>query len=211
MKGILFLVVGFLFFPVSERPDNWVLRKDKDGVKVYTRDKEGSKLKELKIVTDCPGTLSECVSLLYDKDHLKDWVYGCVESSLLKRVSDKEMYHYQRTEAPWPVDDRDVIVHSIMNQDPTTKEITISSTCKPDYLDKKKDVVRVRDYTAVWSFAPSTNNTIHLTYYLSVDPGGALPAWIVNMAVDDGPIKTIDAMKKKLKDYKGKKLSFISE
>jgi hypothetical protein len=191
------ILLGFLTFFCSafvtlkqSKGSDWTLKKNESGIAVYTRDAEGSDFKELKAVTYVKTSLSSIVSLLNDWDTYPQWVYKCGKSTTLKKISETEVMHYQTVVAPWPVDSRDFVVNVKLTQDPVSKIVSIVSTCKPDYIPKVPDYVRITEFKASWTLIPLKDGTIQVTYQLLVNPGGYVPAWLVNLAVIDGPFDT---------------------
>lgn len=193
--------------------DYWALKKEECGIKVYLRSNEYSSFKELKSVVTLKTSLSSIVALLNDWESYPEWVYRCGKSSTIKRISDNEVIHYQTVVAPWPVDSRDFVVHVKLTQDPITKTITIVSTSQPDYIPKTENFVRIRDFRAFWTLIPKLDGTVEVTYQLMVDPGGYVPAWLVNLAVVEGPYETKVNLKKwVMKDkYQKAVISYIKE
>lgn len=52
-----------------------------------------------------------------------------------------------------------------------------------DVVPERKDVVRVRLNDGYWRFEPrDAGRRTYATYYLFTDPGGAIPAWMVDKA-----------------------------
>jgi hypothetical protein len=68
-------------------------------------------------------------------------------------------------------------------------------------------------FKATWIFKPLSKNTVSVEYQLLVDPAGDVPAWFVNLTMVDGPLKTIQNMKKLVQQEKYQKaqFSFITE
>lgn len=180
----------------SELSDEWQLKKFENGIAVYTRNAKNSSFKELKSVTSVKSSLKSVVALLNDWDSYPKWVYKCGKSSTLKRINEKEVIHYQNVVAPWPVDNRDFIVHVKLEQDEKTKTVTITSISKHDYIPVIPDHVRIKEFTASWTLIPLKDGTTEIIYQLSVNPGGNIPAWLVNLAVVDGPYETLTHLKK---------------
>jgi hypothetical protein len=60
---------------------------------------------------------------------------------------------------------------------------------------------------------PSKDGVIQINYQLMVNPGGYVPAWIVNMAAIDGPFETMVHFKEFIvkEKYQKAKVSFIKE
>ena len=204
-----FLIVGFS--PKTQTND-WELKKFEKGVSVYTRLTENSKYKELKAVFQVKASLSSVIVLLNDVESYPQWVYRCGKSKLLKKDSDKHLIRYQTVVAPWPVDNRDLIVEVNSYQDEKTKIVYQKVNAQPDHSPQVKDHVRIRDFRATWTIKPLKNGIVEVQYELLVDPGGNIPAWIVNLAVVDGPYETSLIMKDRLshEKYQKAKLSFIT-
>ena len=213
-QGAMIACLCFLsFHPPAENPDgSWKLKKDIEGIKVYLRASKSSALKELKTVTRYKASLTSIVQLVSDKESYPKWVYGCSKSYYLKRIKDNESYHYQETDTPWPLSNRDLIVHNIVLQDSATRVVTIQSTGYPDYIPQKQGIVRVPHFHAYWKFTPLPKNEVEAEYVMSLDPGGEIPDWVVNLAVSEGPVKTLKNMQELLShDRSHKNLSYIKD
>jgi hypothetical protein len=61
--------------------------------------------------------------------------------------------------------------------------------------------LRVTDFHAKWVFTP-TSNGIKGVYTLHSDPAGELPDVVINMFVDEGPVNSMKALKKMIKEKK---------
>ena len=193
--------------------DPWQLKKNESGIAVYTRPAENSKFKELKSVTTYKTSLSSIVALINDFESYPQWVYRCGASSVLKKNSETDLIHYQTVNTPWPTDNRDFVVRVVLHQDPITKVITQTATCLPNYIPKVPGFVRILEFKAVWTLIPLKNGMVEANYQLLVNPGGNIPAWLINLAVVDGPFETAFNMKTWLKKEKYQKtvLSYVKE
>ncbi|MEO6037726.1 MAG: hypothetical protein ABIQ93_04875, partial [Saprospiraceae bacterium] len=101
---LLLISIGLFQLPVySQGSDGWLLKNDKDNVQVFY--KKTDDVQEIKLVTSLKTTLSGLVHLLSDVENYPNWGYKVMESRLLKRVSDTEMYYYTRLDFPWPLAD----------------------------------------------------------------------------------------------------------
>ncbi len=209
--SLLLLFLSFTsFYYIS---GEWTLKKYSDGVAVYNRDLDTSSIKELKAVTQIKTTLSGFIALLEDRETYPKWVYKCGKSYLVKKISESEGYYYQNVLAPWPIDNRDFVVHVKVVQDPKTKVVVQTSTCVPGFIPKVEGHVRITQFKAVWTLTPMKNGFVNCEYQLLVHPGGNIPAWLVNLAAIDGPFETtvnlrIWVLQQK---YQKTKLSFIEE
>ena len=132
---IVFLLSLTSFFTMAQG-DGWVLKSEKDGIKVYF--KKTSDVYEVKLATSIQTSLSGIVHLLDDVGNYPKWGYKVVESTLLKKVNDKEMYYHSKFDFPWPLDDRDIIMHTHLEQDAKTNVIHTYSTAAPTYIPEEK-------------------------------------------------------------------------
>ncbi len=189
----------------------WVFKGQKDGIKVYYRQTQD--VHELKLATTVRASLPGLAQLFDDVPNYTKWSYRVVESRLVKRVSETEMYYYVRIDFPWPLSDRDLIMHSYLQQDPHTRTIVSASKAAPDMLPVKDGVVRIRKAHSKWVITPTTPGVLAVEYYLYSNPGGNLPDWLINMAIDMGPRESIKNMRTLLLDpqYQNVRLAHIRE
>mgnify|MGYP000244705578 CR=1 FL=1 len=196
---------------LNSKEKGWKLRKEEDGIKVFSRDREGSNFKEIKITCTLKTTASGLVHALSIKEDFTKWIYACSESRLLKEISATETIHYQVTDAPWPVDDRDLIVHTKVVQNSDNGVIDIIGKGIYNYTPVNRNKVRVPKYEAHWIITPKNKNTMDIVYLIAVDPGGSLPAWVVNLGLSDGPLKTMKNLKSRLPQYQDVKIPYIKD
>lgn len=207
--GLLILAVSAPIF--SQTNDGWVLKNEKSGVKVYYR--KTSDLYELKLTTALKAPLSGMVQLFDDVSKYTVWGYKVTEARLVKRVSPTEMYYYAKIDFPWPMSDRDLVMHTKLEQLPDCNTITSTSVAVSGMVPESKDMVRIKKAHSKWTVTPGTGGWLAVEYYLYSDPGGNLPDWAVNLAVDVGPRETIKNIRETLKDprYQNTKLAHIRE
>jgi hypothetical protein len=214
MKNSLIFLFSLCFiFSVAQDDKGWTLKKNEDGISVYSKKSSESDIRELKSVCTLKTSLKTIVAVINDWENYPDWVYRCGESKTLKKISDTEGMHYQTVLVPWPAQNRDFVVNIKLTQDEKTGVVTILSTCKADYIPKAKDHVRITKLVASWTMIPLKEGTIEVINRIHVDPGGNIPAWLVNMAATEGPYQTMVKLKDMIgkKKYIDAKLDFIKE
>lgn len=207
----LLLALALPFGASAQSKEGWVLKNEKAGVKVYYR--KTSDIHELKLATAIKAPLPGIAHLLDDVDKFSTWGYKVSEARLVKRVSPTEMYYYAVLDFPWPMSDRDVVLHTKLEQDPHSNAIVSTSVAVAGMVPEKKDVVRIKKTTTKWTITPGTGGWMGVEYYLHSDPGGNLPDWAINLALDVGPRETIKKMRETLKgpNYQNTKLAHIKE
>ena len=192
---------------------SWELKKEKNGVKVFTRSIEGSNFKEFKSVGVHSGSISSLISVLQDDSNFCNWFPDCKEFKLLKKPSRLERYQYMVVKAPFPVNNRDTIQHTVLNQDPVTKTVTINLSASPEIIPEVPGTVRVPKSKGVWKFTPLDNNQVEVFFQLHSDPGGSLPEWVANIFVTETPLKAVIILIKLAGEdkYANNKLDYIIE
>lgn len=208
--GLLFFLSLVPFYTPEQDP-SWVFKKKSDGIKIYTRESTDSNIKELKFTMQINSTMVGAIAVLTDVENYDQWVYKCNESLTLEEINNLKSFCYYHVDFPWPMSDRDMIVYSEVNQDPNTKTVTSSSYGRPEFIPEKEGLVRIYDHFNQWVFKPVSANKIEITYLLKSDPGGNIPDWMVNLAIDQGPLKSMKGFLSALDHpvYKGQEVPGI--
>ncbi len=179
--------------------NDWILKTDKEGIKVFTKNIENSSLKVSKTVCVINASLSRITAVLLDINSSADWVYSTKKATLLKQLNPLELYYYSEVSVPWPASNRDYVVHMKVSQDEKTKSVSVVGENKPTYLPVVKNIVRIQQSYTKWSMTPLQNGQVQIEYYLQVDPGGIVPAWLINMFSTKGPFETFKNLRLQVK------------
>lgn len=179
----------------------WELVKDEDGIKVYLRTVPGSKIKEFKGVTNINSSLDSILAVLDDTEACPKWIHNCKDPAKLSEISFNEGYIYQVIDFPFPVKDRDIILHSVMTQKADTKQVTIQLNAVPGYISETKNV-RIKKSDGFYLLKPLPGGTIEVTWQHHTEPGGRIPKWLVNSLLVDTPFKTLNNLRKIVKEEK---------
>jgi hypothetical protein len=206
----LLLLLCFRTSPVTAQ-DKWKFLTEKEGIKVYTKSIPDSKINALKVECTINTTLSALVTLLMDVKAAPQWVYHTKSCVLIQRLSPAELYYYSEVNLPWPLENRDFVAHVKVTQDKATKVVIMEAPAVPGFIAKKKGIVRVDHSVGFWIITPLDKGNVKVEYSLQVNPGGAIPAWAVNLLSSQGPIESFINMRKMLlgNDYRNATLGFI--
>ena len=214
------ILTSLMFFSLLSFPavqaqygTGWELKRDKGGVKVYVRESPHSKIKELRFTSTLDASLNAIAYLLTNVEGFDEWVYASVKSETIRKISDQEIYYYTEMDFPWPFSNRDLVLYSRFWQDPHTLAIHSRTTSAHWLMPEKEGIVRITVADLRWTFTPIGNGRVRVDYYLKSDPGGKIPAWLVNLAADQGPLQTMALLRKELakEKYKYTKLAFVQE
>ena len=210
-KTLLCLLILLITSNSLVAQSNWELAVEKEGVKVYTSSVPASKVKAVKVQCQLQARASQVVALLLDVESAPDWIYHTKSCKLIRQVTPSELYYHSEVSLPWPAENRDFVAHLTVTQNPQTKVVTIDGPSVKGMVPIAKGVVRVSDSKGRWILTPQSGNRLQVEYSLHVDPGGAIPAWLINMFATQGPLDIFRQMKIELKKpkYQDAQLSFI--
>jgi len=173
----------------AQAQDNWQLKKEEEGILVYTGSSPNSDFKSIKVECTVKAKTTQLVAFLLDLDAQRDWVYNNKNTSLIKKIDANEMIFYSEVSVPWPCTNRDYISHITITQ-PNPKLVTIDAHAEPGLLPAKEGKVRVKDSKAHWEVTRAGSDLLKIVYTVQFDPSGAIPAWLTNMFVTKGPLLT---------------------
>ena len=185
--------------------DNWILEKDKDNIKIWTRDTETSKIKSFKAITTFNVSVAQLAAVLSDVKAYPEWMADISTTEVLEEINENECYYYFEVDAPWPVSNRDNVVHFILTENYQTKGFKIDVTGHADYIAEKQDIVRIPLSIGSWQITPIREGETEVVFEYAADPGGKLPAWAINIFIVDGPFKTLSNLKEFVKQEKYQK------
>ena len=200
MKNNKLAVLLILFIPLMLLPcmlfsQTWKFVKEKDGVKLFTRDEKGMNLKFFKGVAEINQSTEKIYALLEDVNHNEWWDANLKQIKVLQYEKNKRSQLYMVYTMPWPFKSRDLSVNMTFTINQTTGEYKVTSVPLSGVSPENKDLVRIKDYRQVWTLKPENNKTyLELEFY--VDPVENIPNWLLNMILIDTPISSIKALRK---------------
>ncbi|MBK7475494.1 MAG: START domain-containing protein [Haliscomenobacter sp.] len=186
---ITLLFIAFSF-ALAAQETTWKLKKSSDGIEVYYRSVPESPINELRIKTSIRASMPALLSVMRDFSRYPQWIYQCTEASRIEKVNEREFVYYGVIDFPWPLADRDFVARSRITQNPETGVVHIEVKGIPGYKPLVKDRVRIPVMQYQWTLTPG-NGVLTVDYQLRSDPGGSLPAWAINLGLDQGPVQTI--------------------
>lgn len=206
-------VLAFCFSLASAHAQEWKLRTNKNGIRVYSREVSGSKIHALKVESTFDVPASRLIAVILDIEGATEWLYSTKSCTTLKTVSPSEVYYYSEVRFPWPVSNRDFIAHLKVSQDAGTKTIHVHAENVSEMVPEKKGIVRITQSVGEWTIQPEGKDKVYVQYELRVDPAGSLPAWLVNMLSSKGPYESFLNLKTQLlkPKYANAKFSFIAD
>jgi hypothetical protein len=203
-KSLFMLSTLLLTLNVVQAQNNWELRRNENGITIYSRRSANGKIVELHLQCQFNATPQQLVAQILNISHYSDWVYGNKRSEVIKKVSGQDLIYFTEAHLLWPVQDRDLVLD--LNTSPATATAPLTITVKsiPGYLPLKKHFIRVPYSLAVWKVTPIPGNKIAIDYTFNLDPGGSIPGWLVNLTIATGPYKSFTMLGNILNAENGK-------
>lgn len=199
LRIYILLLAGFLFAGNVFGQGEWSLVKDKDWIRIYESYMDHSNFKRIKVECTLDGTFDKLMTVLNDVSNHKNWIYNTKTSRILKRISPTEYYYYTETSLPWPLQNRDAVVHIKFYRDSQNRFLKIAAEGVPDYLPAVSGKIRVPRSANSWMVTMPVPDKLHIVYVFEADPGGSLPSWLVNALVDKGPYESFKKLAEQLK------------
>jgi hypothetical protein len=195
MKKIILLMLLSCAFIMSQAQTSWELKKDEEGIKVYTSTVPNSNIRAVKVTCTLETNFSTLTALLLDSKAHEQWVYNTKQSYLVKQLSANNLLYYSEISMPWPLSNRDVVVEMNISQQPGTNVMYVSANAVAGYTAVNKNKIRVTMSKVNWTVMPAGNNRLSIEYIGLGDPGGEVPAWLVNSFSTKGPFETFKKLK----------------
>lgn len=193
--------IGFISF-LCQAQENWKLTGEQDGIKTWSRKMPDSRINAVKLEAVFNTSLSRITGVIADVARYDSWVYNSRGSRLLKQVSPSELYYYSEVIFPWPATNRDFVSHIQIIQDVTSKVVTINANNVSGWEPLHPRRVRIIQSNGKWTLTPVGQKEVRAEYVLLVDPGGELPAWIINSFSAKGLVQTFKNLRSLLQQSK---------
>ena len=194
-KHVNFIFIS-VFFVLNSFSQEWTLKKESDGVKIYTRDVKGSSIQEFRGEVVAKSNLSTILSVIDNIADYPKWMYKCSYAERLKKINESSGYSYSVLDQSWPVTDRDACTFYSVTQDSITMVVTISIKGVSNYIPVKSDKVRMPSIKGFWQLIPLSKGVTKIVYQIHSEAGGEIPAAVVNMFVTDTPYYNLLNLKK---------------
>lgn len=208
-------VSGVKAWPTDEEvaAEGWEYSNDDDGVRVWRRDVEGSRVVAFRGETVIDAPIAKVVSVLDDTSRRLEWVHSAKETRKIRQVGTLERVEYNHTGAPWPVRDRDFVYLAKIALDRTLKQVRIAIHSVADEAMPEADCcVRGEIAKSLYILTSVENGTkTHITVEVNADPKGAIPKFIANIFQKSWPRKTLLGVKRQVQKEDVKPLKMVED
>ena len=199
IRGLLVFLLASMTEAASANQGRWETVVEHSGIHVSERWDKGKVLPTFRGQVTLDSDIWSILSILEDTARSHEWVHRCMESRQLERQGLTHYVIYNRTDAPWPFQDRDVVVASTVTIPESGNEIfiKIESTDHPA-APTPNDTTRMPYLLGHYRLKMLTPLTTWVEYQIDADPGGNLPRWLIRLATKDLPFKTLNGLRSRV-------------
>jgi hypothetical protein len=187
-----------VFLSLQMKGQTWEFAKEKDGIRIYTMKVDGKPLKAYKGIAEINAPADKVFALIEDVNNTDWWDKNLSQIKVLGYEKNRFARYHLIFDMPWPVSDRELYVDAKVTVEPETgiRQIT-AGPLKVD-IPAQKEMIRIDEYRQTWTVRPVNPNLTHVTLEGFVNPGGSLPAWVINMFIVDSPMNSIGEIRKRM-------------
>jgi hypothetical protein len=188
IAGVLLVAL----FPLgSASAESWRIELHKDGIRVSSRQFDGSPIRAIKAETDISAPFARAVALLLDAPMRPSWDEHCVEATVHERVSGVEDVIYVHNDLPWPATDRDMVLRRTWSIAADGSMAQIRAAVADGLLPEVPGRVRVKKADGVWTVLRLDESRVRVSTHLHAEPGGPIPGWLMNRLSIQGPFNAL--------------------
>lgn len=188
------LLVALLISTSLFSQEQWELKKNKNSVKVWTKDAPGWSLRQYRAACLINANVDSVFNFVIDWSKRTSWYAENTVCKVLHQSGTDEFIIYEVYAAPWPVDDRDIISKVLTSKEPNGSYL-IRVSALPNYAPRKKDLVRVEKALGSWKIEQIDENTTQVSLEAKSNSGGEVPEWLANMFIEETPFKSLSNLK----------------
>jgi hypothetical protein len=208
-------LIAWLFLGAGPRlatASDWEVIAERDGIVVSRRLVQDRAFPQLRAVAEVQASSYEILAVLLDVPAHVRWLPDCLESKPLRRLDTWRLIIYTRTNAPWPVPDREAIIENeVIFLDPPSKvKVKFEAIDAPD-VARARGTVRMRTLNGYYAIEAIDNQRSLVHYELDADPVGTLPAWLVKMQSTRNPFETLSGLRRRLEETRGQYAAEIAQ
>jgi hypothetical protein len=196
--------------------EDWQLKKEKDGIRIYTRwieAEEGRMARQMHAIMQVDAGLDASVMALTDEVQVKKWLNRAKDYYHFDGTDSHHWYAYTQFKIPWPLDNQDLITYNILEQDDNTLAVQVLLEGRPDHRPEENGVKRIPHFDGKWIFTPLPDGKVQIEYFIFTKSKPVLPRWVIDPIVESGLWSTFADMQAIILENEADdvKLSFLTD
>ncbi|OEK09588.1 hypothetical protein A8C32_12860 [Flavivirga aquatica] len=172
--------------------EEWVLKKNTNNIKIYTRHQKDFAFDEYKATTLVNTPINDVLTELLDAPKYYENCPSGI-SHYIKPIGGNKHVFYAHKEFPWPIKNRDIVTLLTVKKI-SDKKIKLTLESLPNEIPKKDKTIRIKILMGHWLLEESNDEKTKITQQLFLDPEGSLPPFIVNTLLIKGPYRTFSQL-----------------
>ena len=195
--NIIFILLISLITTVNA--NEWKKVKNRKNVDVYSREIPGSKIVAFRGVGMIDAPIQNVISVIHDTSRVKEWMSDMAETVVLERKSKFEKVEYNRTNAPWPLWDREFVYWVKVEVKEKGKEIHIEmgpGNNNHPKIPKRDKTIRGILHSSHYILKSISPKKTEILVEINADPAGTVPKWVVNLFQSVWPSDTIAGIRR---------------
>jgi hypothetical protein len=203
--GFTLAVIALALVVRAEDAGDWQPVSEGDGITVSKRTEAGSDVATFRAQAKLRGEVRHLVFALTDDVRSPEWQDTVTEGRVLRTLDGlRSQIVYSRTHQPWPIRDRELVLHRTIEELELGSVYRVRLVCAPNAIPARKGVVRISDCETSFLLRKLDEHTTHVDARVRVDPGGATPGWLANLASRNITRDTLKALQKQAEHTAGK-------
>jgi len=186
---IFLLVINPALFLTASKEGEWEKSMEKDEIIVYTRKVESSPFKEILADAEMYGSIQKFRQIITGIENYTQWMPDCKSAKIIENPSPNDITYHMKLKVPFPFSNRDIIQQIILNE--SNNKLIVDIINRPNKIEKEKNWVRMLKAEGRWTIEQISHNMVSIKFQYAADPGGGVPAWMVNTFIVKNPHKTL--------------------
>jgi hypothetical protein len=183
--------------------EDWHQVLAEDGVLGYSRAVAGSDVLEFRSTVVLPARIELVGTILRDVEGLKKPGSSCKEARFVENSDQNHYIFYAHYGFPIPLDDRDVVLRVSTTYDfAMGRAIATLQAVDDPRVPHRSGIVRITTFTAQFIIEYLGRDRTGIVYTMHADPGGHIPAFVVNYGNKHGLRDNVDDLRKATRDPK---------
>jgi len=170
-----------------------------DGIILWRLDVPGVEMPGFRGQTTIAAPAESILREIEKVDQHPEWMHRCAEARMIRRIDATHAIVYNRTDTPWPVWDRDVVLDTHVKHASDGKRITLTfEDLASDAVPVPERVVRMPRLEGSYDLEKLSQDRTRVTYTVEVEIGGSIPDWVAERVARDMPFETLSRLRERV-------------
>lgn len=122
----------------------------------------------------------------------------CIERKAIKEFSMNHKVYYTHFSVPFPFQNRDMIIDFRLTENKKENSVHISLQGRPGFILVRSGITRIQAVQGFWKIRQINEHQVHATYQMHLDPGGAIPAVVMNNLIKDRAFEMFEILSREV-------------